>query len=98
TWTVPISSAAAQSGAWQTAVDITADSTGVFTHDQTAYAVEFRRFVLSYQQEIVPPGQNLIIDVSVDLYDDVDDGEVSADFATGEFYVLSPLVQLAILS
>ncbi|MBV9090222.1 MAG: hypothetical protein JO044_10035 [Mycobacteriaceae bacterium] len=98
TWTVPISSAAPQSGASQTAVDITADSEGVFTHDQTVYAVEFRGFALSYDQEIVPPGQNLIIDVALSIYDDVDNGEVSADFATGEFYVLSPLVQLAILA
>jgi hypothetical protein len=98
TWTQPISSAPPQGGQSQHALDITADSTGFDTDDQTTYAVEFRGFLVSYEQAIVPPGQYLIIDVALSLYSEVDNGEVSADFATGEFYVLSPFVQLAILS
>ena len=52
---------------------------------------------MGYQQEIVPPGQNLIIDVALRLGSFVDNAEVSADFATGEFYVMSPLVSLTIV-
>ncbi|MCW2690323.1 MAG: hypothetical protein JWR37_5213 [Mycobacterium sp.] len=97
TWTQPISSAPPQVGQSWHALDITADSTGVFTDDQTTYAVEFRGFQLSYEQAIVPPGQYLIIDVALSLTSNFLDGEVSADFATGLFYVLSPFVQLAIM-
>jgi hypothetical protein len=42
-------------------------------------------------------GQNLIIDVALRLGSYVDHAEVSADFATGEFYVMSPLVSLTIV-
>jgi hypothetical protein len=66
------------------------------TDDQTTYDVVFRGFLLGYQQEIVPPGQYLIIDVALRLGSYVENGEVSADFATGEFYVMSPFVQLVI--
>ncbi len=96
TWTLPISSAPQQSGESQKALDLLADSTGFHTDDQTTYDVVFRGFLLGYQQEIVPPGQYLIIDVGLRLGSYVENGEVSADFATGEFYVMSPLVQLAI--
>jgi hypothetical protein len=96
TWTQPISSAPPQSGESQNALDLLADSTGFHTDDQTTYDVVFRGFVLGYQQEIVPPGQYLIIDVALRLGSWVENGEVSADFATGEFYVMSPLVQLVI--
>jgi hypothetical protein len=96
TWTQPISSAPPQSGESQNALDLLADSTGFHTDDQTTYDVVFRGFLLGYQQEIVPPGQYLIIDVALRLGSYVENGEVSADFATGEFYVMSPLVQLVI--
>jgi hypothetical protein len=97
TWTQPISSAAAQSGETWNALDLIADSTGFHTDDQTAYDVVYRGFLLSYQQEIVPPGDYLIIDVALRLGALVDNAEVSADFATGEFYVMSPLVDLTVL-
>ena len=97
TWTQPLSSAAPQSGETWNALDLIADSTGFHTDDQTAYDVLFRGFLLSYQQEIVPPAAYLIIDVALKLGAYVENGEVSADFATGEFYVMSPLVELAIV-
>lgn len=97
TWTQPISSAPTQSGESQTALDLIADSTGFHTDDQTTYDVVYRGFLLNYDQEIVPPGQNLIIDVALSLASLVENAEVSADFATGEFYVMSPLVQLSIV-
>lgn len=97
TWTQPISSAPPQSGESQNALDLLADSTGFHTDDQTTYDVVFRGFLLGYQQEIVPPGQYLIVDVALRLGSLVDNGEVSADFATGEFSVTSPLVQLSVL-
>jgi hypothetical protein len=96
TWTQPISSAPPQSGETQNALDLLADSTGFFTDDQTTYDVVFRGFLLGYQQEIVPPGQYLIIDVALRLGSFADNAEVSADFATGEFYVMSPLVELVV--
>jgi hypothetical protein len=98
TWTQPISSAPPQSGQSQQAVDLTADSSGFYTDDQTTFAVEFRGFLLSYEQAIVPPGQYLIIDVALAISSETDNGEVSADFATGEFDVVAPLVQLAIVT
>ena len=52
---------------------------------------------MSYQQEIVPPGDYLIIDAALRLGAWVDNAEVSADFATGEFYVMSPLVDLVVV-
>jgi hypothetical protein len=97
TWTQPISSAAPQSGETWNVLDIIADSTGFHTDDQTAYDVVYRGTLLSYQQEIVPPAQYLIIDVALKLGAYVENGEVSADFATGEFYVMSPLVELTIV-
>jgi hypothetical protein len=97
TWTQPISSAAPQSGETWNVLDIIADSTGFHTDDQTAYDVVYRGTLLSYQQEIVPPGDYLIIDVALRLGAHVENAEVSADFATGEFYVMSPLVDLAIV-
>jgi hypothetical protein len=97
TWTQPISSAAPQSGETWNAVDLTADSTGFHTDDQTAYDVVYRGILLSYQQEIVPPGDYLIIDAALRLGAWVDNAEVSADFATGEFYVMSPLVDLVVV-
>jgi hypothetical protein len=96
TWTQPISSAPPQSGESEKGPDLLADSTGFHTDDQTTYDVVYRGFVVGYQQEIVPPGQYLIIDVALRLGSWVEIGEVSADFATGEFYVMSPLVQLTI--
>ncbi len=97
TWTQPLSSAAPQSGETWNALDLIADSTGFHTDDQTAYDVLFRGFLLGYQQEIVPPAQYLIIDVALKLGSYVENAEVSADFATGEFYVMSPLVDLTIV-
>jgi hypothetical protein len=97
TWTQPLSSAPPQAGQSWTALDLIADSQGFDTDDQTTYQVEFRGFLLNYDQEIVPAGQYLIIDVALSLGSQVDNGEVSADFATGEFYVMSPLVQLTIV-
>jgi hypothetical protein len=98
TWTQPISSAPAQAGQSQHALDISADSRGLFTDDQTTYVVEFRGFLLSYEQAIVPPDQYLIIDVALSFTAEVDNGKISADFATGEFDVLCPLVEVATLS
>ncbi len=97
TWTQPLSSAAPQSGETWNALDLIADSTGFHTDDQTAYDVLFRGFLLGYEQEIVPPAQYLIIDVALRLGSYVENAEVSADFATGEFYVMSPLVDLTIV-
>lgn len=96
TWTQPISSAPPQSGESQNVLDLLADSTGFHTDDKTNYDVVFRGSVVGYQQEIVPPGQYLIIDVALRIGSWVENAEVSADFATGEFYVMSPLVQLTI--
>ena len=79
------------------ALDLIADSTGFHTDDQTAYDVVYRGFLLSYQQEIVPPGDYLIIDVALRLGALVENAQVSADFATGEFAVTSPMVDLAIV-
>lgn len=80
----------------QNALDLLADSTGFHADDQTKYDIVFRGFLLGYQQKIVPPGQYLIIDVALRLGSWVENAEVSADFATGEFYVMSPLVELVI--
>jgi hypothetical protein len=96
-WTQPLSSAAPQSGETWNALDLVADSTGFHTDDQTTYDVIYRGFLLSYQNEIVPPGDYLIIDAALRLGAWVDNAEVSADFATGEFYVMSPMVDLAIV-
>lgn len=96
TWTQPISSAPTQAGESQNALYLSADSTGFDSDDKTTYAVEFRGLILSYEQAIVPPGQYLIIDVALSVGWWIDNGEVSADFATGEFYVMSPLVELMI--
>jgi hypothetical protein len=98
TWTQPISSAPAHAGQTQHALDLSADSRGVFTDDQTTFAVEFRGYLLDYQQAIVPPGQYLIIDVALTFTPEADNGEVHADFATGEFDILCPLVEVATLS
>jgi hypothetical protein len=97
TWTQPISSAAAQGGETWNALDLVADSTGFYTDDQTAYDVVYRGFLLSYQHEIVPSGDYLIIDVALRLGALVENAEVSADFATGEFAVTSPMVDLAVV-
>jgi hypothetical protein len=97
TWTQPISSAAPQSGETWNVLDLVADSTGFDTDDQTKYDVVYRGTLVGYQQEIVPPGQQLIIDVALRLGSYVDNAEVSADFTTGEFYVMSPLVDLTIV-
>jgi len=97
TWTQPLSSAAPQGGETWNALDLVADSTGFHTDDQTTYDVVYRGFLLSYQQEIVPPGDYLIIDVALRLGAWVDNAEVSADFATGEFCVMSPLVDLVVV-
>jgi hypothetical protein len=97
TWTQPISSAPPQIGETWNVLDLVADSTGFDTDDKTNYDVVYRGTLVGYQQEIVPPGQNLIIDVALRLGSFVDNAEVSADFATGEFYVMSPLVSLTIV-
>lgn len=98
TWTQPISSAPAQAGQTQQALDLSADSRGLFTDDQTAFAVEFRGFLLNYEQAILPPDQYLIIDVALTFTPEADNGEVRADFATGEFDVLCPFVEVVTLS
>jgi hypothetical protein len=97
TWTQPISSAAPQSGETWNVLDLVADSTGFDTDDHTNYDVVYRGSLVGYQQEIVPPGQYLIIDVALRLGSYVENAEVSADFVTGEFYVMSPLVDLTIV-
>ncbi|WP_142248558.1 hypothetical protein [Mycobacterium colombiense] len=94
TWTQPLSSAPPQTGETWNVLDLVADSTGFDTDDKTNYEVVYRGTVVGYQQEIVPPGQYLIIDVALRLGSYVDNSDVSADFATGEFYVMSPLVGL----
>jgi len=43
----------------------------------------------------VPPGESVIMIPSLEFSSGALGGSVSADFATGEFYVQSPLVQLA---
>ena len=97
TWTQPITSAPPQIGETWNVLDLVADSTGFDTDDKTNYDVVYRGTLVGYQQEIVPPGQNVIIDVALRLGSCVDNAEVSADFATGEFYVMSPLVSLTIV-
>jgi hypothetical protein len=97
TWTQPITSAPPQIGETWNVLDLVADSTGFDTDDKTNYDVVYRGTLVGYQQEIVPPGQNVIIDVALRLGSYVDNAEVSADFATGEFYVMSPLVSLTIV-
>jgi hypothetical protein len=54
-----------------------------------------RGFFLRYEQLFVPPGQGVRMDVTLMFYAFVSGGTVNADFATGEFSVQSPLVQLA---
>lgn len=95
-WTQPISSAPPQAGETQNALTLIADSTGNFTSDQTTHAAEFRGFILTYDQAIVPPAQYLIIDVALKLGWATNNGEVHADFATDEFDVMCPFVTLAI--
>ncbi len=97
TWTQPISSAPPQIGETWNVLDLVADSTGFDTDDKTNYEVVYRGTLVGYQQEIVPPGQYLIIDVALRLGSYVGNAKVSADFATGEFYVMSPLVDLTIV-
>jgi hypothetical protein len=97
TWTQPISSAPPQDGETWNVLYLLADSTDWFSDDQWKYDVVYRGTLVQYQQEIVPPGQNLIIDVALRLGYSVDNGEVSADFATGEFYVMSPMVWLKVV-
>jgi hypothetical protein len=96
TWTQPISSAAPQSGETWNVLDLVADSTDFDSDDQWKYDVVYRGTLVGYQQEIVPHA-NLIIDVALRLGSYVDNAEVSADFATGEFYVMSPFVNLTIV-
>ena len=96
TWTQPISSAAPQSGETWNALDLIADSTGFHTDDQTSYDVLFRGFLLGYQQEIVPAASTSSSTSRSGWARYVENAEVSADFATGEFSVMSPLVDLII--
>ena len=94
-WTQPVSVAAPQSGQSQTALDMHADTHDFLEGDETLFELVYRGLIVDYQQELVPPGQYLIIDVALTIEDASLYGEVSADFASGEFYVMSPFVQLA---
>lgn len=80
-----------------TPLQINADSGGFLSDDQTAFEVIFRGFFVSYEQLFVPPGESVKLIPSLEFSSRVQDGSVSADFATGEFCVQSPLVQLAYL-
>lgn len=96
TWTQPISSAPPQPGQSYRVATISADSSGLFSDDEYTSAVIFRGTSVGYDQQVVPAGQYLIIDVALRLYSETIDGRVDADFATGLFYVMSPFVSLAV--
>lgn len=97
TWTQPISSVPPQPAQSYRVARIDADSSGLFSDDQTTYAVVYRGVAVGCEQVIVPPGQYLIIDVALRFYSSTIDGKVNADFATGLFSVLSPYVALVIV-
>ncbi|RDH77767.1 hypothetical protein DVS77_15520 [Mycolicibacterium moriokaense] len=96
TWTQPLSSAPPQPGQSYRVASISADSSGLFSSDHDTSAVVFRGTAVGYQQEIVPAGAYLIIDVALRFYSETIDGKVTADFTTGLFNVQSPFVSLAI--
>ncbi len=77
------------------ALQIHANSDGFLSDDQTAFQVIYRTCFESYEQLFVPPGEEVIINPSLEFSSWVDDGYISADFATGQFSVQTPLVQLA---
>ena len=96
-WTQPISVAAPQIGQSQSVLDMHADTHDFLEGDETLFQLVYRGVVVDYQHEVVPAGQYLIIEVALTIEDSSLYGEVSADFASGEFYVMSPFVQLAVV-
>jgi hypothetical protein len=86
-----------QPGQSELALVIDASSDGFLSDDQTAFEVIYGPCFVSYEQLFVPPGESVILIPSLEFSSRVQDGYISADFATGEFCVQSPLVQLAYL-
>lgn len=98
TWTQPNSYPPAQGGQTWQALDLAADSSGFDTDSKTKYASVYRGCFLNYDNATVPPGQLLLIDVALRISSTITRGENNADFASGQFGVLSPGVELAIVS
>jgi len=96
-WNQPATTPLPQDGQRLPVVWFTADSTGWFDDDDTEYALVFRGFDLRYEQLAVPPHGVLVAEVLLSIYYNLGFGSVSADFASGEFNVGSPFVQLAVL-
>jgi hypothetical protein len=97
-WTQPVSNPPPQANQSWPVPELTVTSSGDFhSDDKTKIAAETGVYPLSYNQEPVPPGATLIIDVALSLTANLFNGTINADFASGDFEVLSPYVQLAIL-
>ena len=75
-----------------------AHSSGLFSDDNTQYALVYRGFDLRFELLAVPPSSVLVIDVSLSIAHDLMDGSVAADFATGDFGVMCPFVSIQVLA
>ncbi|HEV7871855.1 MAG TPA: hypothetical protein VGO95_11405 [Modestobacter sp.] len=87
----------AQDGQYLPAARLRADATDWFSDDVTVPQVVYRGFDLRHELLPVPPG-GVVVEVSVSLSYGYGIGAVSADFATGEFEVGCPFVQILILA
>jgi hypothetical protein len=96
-WTQPFSNPPPQANQSWAAPELSVTSSGwLHSGDKTEIATETGVYALIYDQELVPPGANLIIDVALSLTANLFNGKIIADFASGDFEVLSPYVQLTI--
>lgn len=69
------------------------------TDDQNVTAAVEAGYWLTYQQELVPPGESLVIDVGLYLQAAISSpARVIADFTSGDFEVSSPYVELVVVS
>ncbi|MFZ3306546.1 MAG: hypothetical protein WA227_23540 [Mycobacterium sp.] len=83
-----------QGGQELTALDLVADSTWIFDGDNSKNL--FTGYEPIYQNAIVRPGELIVIDAGLRIYASVFDGNVKADFASGDFFVGSTFVALNI--
>src|SRR3954468_5421147 len=87
----------AQDGQYLPVARLRGDATDWFSDDVTVPQVVYRGFDLRHELLPVPPG-GVVVEVSVSLSFDYGIGAVSADFATGEFEVGCPFVQILVLA
>jgi hypothetical protein len=95
-WKQPATTPLTQEAQTRTMLRLEVDSSGWFDDDQSEYALIYRGTGLGYDQLTVPPRSVLAIKVALSVFYHLGEGKVAVDFASGEFDVGCPFVQLAV--